>query len=401
MKGHTNIKVTKRTIRHLDPHNLQHKLDRAKARAAQAREKLEKEARALGIVPDPLKYACLEGGFCCAPDGRIISGEEHQKTLDAILEKRSWYLGETLSHGKYGTRKRETEPLHNIAVLFRPHHSMGLAALDKVPKNRPILKRLMVSFVRRLAQEFAAKTNLEVVSLEIHPEENELHIHISYASVSAEHHLLWPRGHVGRHGLRLLGPTLISTLWQIKHGLRTEKETKLAEKIFAERCRQADGEPIDWHLTDYLEKLMEFTIEHNGLRSVFERALERYLADVPMRIAERADKAQLIKDNAEAKKRAARAEEQNALGIREAEAAKKKSMEAEAKNASLQAQLGIMKKNFLKLAEIANIHVTDLSKEKRTLESQVARKPEQQESTPKPVEAEKPSPPSSWAPGMG
>ena len=344
MKGHISVTVTKRTGPHLDPQDPQHAIDRAASLKMQAWDELSARTEELFGEPVSLKFQSLGGGFTCAPDGRIMSGSQHKNALDGILDSRSWYLGETVKRGKYIQRERDTHPLWSLASLLRPHHSAGLLELDTNPKNWPKLKRLFRWLGKQLAAEFERRTGLEVVAIEIHPEENNPHIHITFASVSADHRLLWARGHVGRHGLRMLGPSLIGALWQIKHGLRTKEDEELAKRIFKERCREADGEPIDWHMTDQLEKWIDSWIDKNGFRPVFDRALEGYLASARAKLAEKADKVHLVQERDDVVARATSLEQENCQKEKEKNEATKKVKERDEKIAALEQELATAKK---------------------------------------------------------
>ena len=301
MKGKTHVTVKKeRTIAHLDPHSKTHADDQAAAKAARAKEKQEKAEKSVA-APMKLKYPSLQGGVLCAPDGIEISSDEHTKLLKEISSTRSYYYGLRERAGKRATpRKRKTDPLHSLAVLMRPDHALALALLERDPTRRGLVRPLMLRACRLVSAEFAAATGLEPIACEIHPEEGCLHLHLTYSTVSADHRLLWSRGHRGRHGLRLLGPSHGGTLRLVAAGFLPPSEGELALHDFKGRCRELHGEvPIDWKLSLAVEGLVEAFSAKHGLGKPFADAAAKYRADLNARRAEKPEALKASKDKAE------------------------------------------------------------------------------------------------------
>ena len=204
----THIAVNRvRTIEHLDSKSDTHASDRERAKQARERRVAMKQIRNDERTNEALHYPSLGGGVLFGPDGRELSRTEHKALLVEAIVERSYYLrDEVRADGRSRRRKRKADGVHNLAITLRPDVSLLLAALERDPRTRQIVRPFLRRLARELAREFAALTGLEVLAVELHPEEGNLHLHLSYATVTADNRLLWPERTVGRKGLRCLGP---------------------------------------------------------------------------------------------------------------------------------------------------------------------------------------------------
>jgi hypothetical protein len=289
-KGKTHVAIKReRTVDHLDPTSATHSADQVAAKAIRERAQASKAERIDYSAFDDLKYPSLGGGLMYGPDGRELSSAEHKRLLIETAEALARYLSEgTRSNGRARRRYRKTTALHSLAVLMRADQAAGLAAIEQHPEMRHLVKPFLWQVYKVVAAEFSAATGLEVIAGQVHPEEGVLHLHLTYSSVSAEHELLWKRGHRGRHGLRLLGPSHGGTLRLIAAGFLPASEGSLAIHDFNDRVRELGGEqPIDWQLSLVVEGLVERFVESHGLGSIFADAAERYRAGLAVRRAER------------------------------------------------------------------------------------------------------------------
>ena len=287
-KIHVDVSAT-RTIEHLDPRTERHAADHAAAKVARLRSEAAKAERIETGTHRELKYPSLGGGLMSSGDGGELSSSEHKNLLNDAAKARGHYFGEgTRKNGRLRRRKRQTVPLHSLAILMRPDHAAALAEVEKHPEMRYLIKPFLLQVLRVVAQDFTAATGLDVIAGQIHPEEGCLHLHLTYSSVSADHRLLWRRGHRGRHGLRLLGPSHGGTLRLIAAGLLPESEGSLAMRDFKDRVRQLHGDlPVDWQLSVAVEGLVEAFAERHSLQGILADQKKRYHSELLLRRSER------------------------------------------------------------------------------------------------------------------
>jgi len=310
-KGKTHVPIRReRTIDHLDPTSATHAADQAAIKAARQRAQAEKAERIDYSLFEQLKFPSLGGGLLFDSAGHELSSAQHKQLLLETSEDRSYYISEsTRKDGRSRSRNRTTTPLHALAILMRADQAAGLAALEKHPELRHLIKPFLWQAFKVVAAEFTAATGLEVLAGQVHPEEGMLHLHLTYSSVSADHQLLWKRGHRGRHGLRLLGPSHGGTLRLVAAGFIPASEGSLALHDLNDRVRELGGEqPIDWRLSLVVEGLVERFIESHGLQAIFSAEAERYRAGLAARRAERPEQLKAAKMKAESERDQLRAE---------------------------------------------------------------------------------------------
>jgi hypothetical protein len=291
--GHmpTHIDVCSvRTVEHLDSNSAVHAIDRERAIEARARKTAMRQYRNDDRPNEQLKFPSLGGGLLLAPDGGEVSGNEHKSQLVAAIAKRSFYWrDEVRSDGRLRRRKRKTKGIHNLAITARPDFAAMLSALERSPRHRHLVRPFVVQLARDLATEFAALTGLEVLFIEGHTEEGNLHLHISYASVSASNELLWAYRSTGRKGLRCLGPWHIGNLRLSLAGYVPKDDAALAVADLR-RVQSRHGElPVDWLLSVAADGRCEAFVEKHGLHAEFAAAAERYGREVRERRAQRPD----------------------------------------------------------------------------------------------------------------
>jgi hypothetical protein len=302
MKGKLHVAIRRqRTVDHLDPTSATHAADQAAAKAARERAQADQAARIDYGLFDQLKFPSLGGGLMFDADGRELSSDEHKQLLFATAEARAYYLSEgARKNGRTRRRQRRTTPLHSLGVLLRADQAAGLAAVERHSELRHLVKPFLRQVFKVVAAEFSAATGLDVIAGQVHPEESVLHLHLTYSSVSADHELLWQRGHRGRHGLRLLGPSHGGTLRLVAAGFLPACEGSLALHDFKSRCRELGGEmPVDWRLSLVVEGLVERFVETYALHGIFADAAEHYRAGLNARRAERPAALKAAKKNAE------------------------------------------------------------------------------------------------------
>jgi len=305
-QGRTHVTIRKgrdRTLRHVDPTDPVH-VDDHERFSAIYKAALEQARAQVRDKPDrTLKYPSLAGGFMLDATGRELTSEEHFALLKVEQERRGWYCQETQrADGTPRLRKCVTDPLHLLAVCFRPDYALALSFLSGHPKAKDSVKPFLKKALGMVAEEFQAATGLEPVAEECHPEEGNLHGHLTYASVSADNRLLWAREGKGRKGLRLLGPNHCGTIRLAEAGYLPESDSALARQDLAERMRSTGGdEPVDLRISRSLDALCERFFA-GGLRKIFEWAAEHYRADLAARRAERPDVLKAAKEKAEAER---------------------------------------------------------------------------------------------------
>jgi hypothetical protein len=287
-KMHVNVSAM-RTIEHLDPTTELHVADHIAANAARLRSEAAKAERIETGLHRRLKYPSLGGGLMSLGDGGELSSDEHKNLLSDTAKARAYYFSEgTRKDGRIRRRKRPTVPLHSLGILMRPDHAAALAEVEKHPEMRHLVKPFLLQVLRVVAQDFSAATGLDVIACQVHPEEGCLHLHLTYSSVSTDHRLLWQRGHRGRHGLRLLGPSHGGTLRLIAAGFLPASEGSMAARDFRDRVRQLHGDlPVDWQLSVAVEGLVEAFAEQHGLQGAFAGHRTRYHSELSLRRSER------------------------------------------------------------------------------------------------------------------
>ncbi|MEE4212922.1 MAG: hypothetical protein V2I43_27055 [Parvularcula sp.] len=70
------------------------------------------------------------------------------------------------------------------------------------------------SHMKDVCDLFVHETGYDVLAMQLHAGEGNLHFHISYSEVSLENELLHPKRNVGKKGLRLAGPAAIGSMRQ-------------------------------------------------------------------------------------------------------------------------------------------------------------------------------------------
>ena len=305
MQGKTHIAIEfPRTIDHLDPNSTTHIADQIESKQVRQKNKQMFAERADLRPLQGFKFPTLGRGFMAGKNGLELSGPAHKKLLTEATQARAWYWSDgEREDGVKRRRKRKTKGIHTLAVLMRPDQVMALEVLDKNPKYSHLTRPLIIEIMKAIGIEFESATGLEVIAYNIHCEEGCLHLHLTYASVSAENELLWSRCHAGRHGLRLLGPSHGGTLRLIKAGFLQKSEGVFAIKDFLDRVSKLEGDrPIDWQLACLIEGMIEVFSEKHKLRSVFNEAAEKYRGDLLARRAERPDALKAAKNKAEAER---------------------------------------------------------------------------------------------------
>ena len=298
MKGHTHISVTlDRTIAHLDPHSDTHARDRLLARKLLAAVKALDEVRIDLRPSQQAKFATLDGGILVARNGRQLSAQEHKASLQIAVKERGYYWAEeTRGDGRHRLRKKKTKGVHSLAITFRPDVAQALAALERSPKFRHLIRPFVMAAVQAAVAEFEAATGLEVLVAQVHPEESVLHFHLTYASVSAAGELLWRRGHRGRHGLRLLGPSHIGILRLIEAGFLPAEDGQMARVDLDRMSRKNGEEPADWRLSLALDGAAQAFAESHCVQSVFAEAAAEYSRDLQARRAQRPEQLRSAKN---------------------------------------------------------------------------------------------------------
>lgn len=287
----THITVSRvRTVEHLDATSGTHATDRERAREARQRKAAQKETRNKTRPNEALLYPSLGGGLLFGPDGRELSPSEHKARLvEAIAERSFYWRDEVRADGRLRRRKRKTNGAHNLAVTVRPDFAMLLAALERNPNTRHLVRPFMLQLARELAREFAALTGLEVLAVEVHPEEGNLHLHLSYATVSADNRLLWSDRSAGRKGLRCAGAWHIGNLRLALAGYVPRDDAALAVADLRRVQSLHGAPPIDWTLSQSVDGHCVAFVEKHGLQAAFADVAERYGREVRERRAQRPD----------------------------------------------------------------------------------------------------------------
>lgn len=298
----THITVSRiRTVEHLDSNSATHATDRERAREARKRKAALKEWRTDARPNETLLYPSLGGGLLFNAVGRELLPSEHKTLLVEAIAQRSYYFRDEIrADGRLRRRKRKTAGVHNLAITLRPDFAMLLAALDRNPNTRHLVRPFLLQLARELAREFAALTGLEVLTVEVHPEEGNLHLHLSYATVSANNRLLWSERSVGRKGVRCLGPWHIGSLRLARAGYVPSDDAALAEADLRRVFRRNGETPIDWQISQSADGHCEAFVERHGLRAVFSEVADRYGRQVRARRAQRPDQLRAAASNAKA-----------------------------------------------------------------------------------------------------
>lgn len=292
IQGRTHIKLKKdrdRTLLHLDPLNPLNASDHARFSALYKAARARESVLALyGRARDDLKFPSLGGGFMLDSTGKEITSEEHFVLLKAEQELRNYYVQETTrNNGTTRLRHCPSDPLHALAISYRPDHALALHLMEKDPANRTQIKQFVRRMLVEIAAEFQIATGLPVVAGECHPEEGNLHFHLVYATISRDHRLLWNIQGKGRKGLRLLGPGHIGTLRLVDAKYLAERDASLARKDLTDRMRSIRGElPVDLRLSLALDALCDQFFKAT-FPELYLRASKQYREELRQRMNER------------------------------------------------------------------------------------------------------------------
>jgi hypothetical protein len=143
------------------------------------------------------------------PAGQEITSQEHKYLIRSAAKERNFYWQykydpETdeivrYKNGNPNRRrirkidKKRIKPIRQIAVTFRPDHSLALHIIDKKAEGEEALGKLR-KFIKEAALETARSlcedTNYDLIAIEVHAEEGCLHFHLVFSTISAEHELL-------------------------------------------------------------------------------------------------------------------------------------------------------------------------------------------------------------------
>lgn len=277
IKGKTKAKVqTIAQIEHLDPTSQRHKTDQQKSK--EMRQYVSRLDELVTTIPTATKLPSLGSGLMLTPDGKELTSDQHKKTLSDSLSERRYYTTEHIrSDGRKYNRTRQTDPIHQIAVTYRPQHVLALMRLESDGdfRSRPFVKETSL----KITKAFQAATGYDPIAIDIHPKEGCLHFHIIYSSVSAEGKLIHARYQRGRHGSRHLGPALIGALRLGEEGLLAPDLSKGAKYLLESRREKLGGQdPIDFRMSQLLDGLCEKFADGHGptVRDAFDQAREDY-----------------------------------------------------------------------------------------------------------------------------
>lgn len=294
MKGRTNTKVyDQRSIDHLDPTSDRHKEDQVEYRKVRQAHSLNwmEESRSSYLLEE--KFKSLGDGLILDPDGNEITSEQYQDSVKSVIENRSYYWlhyiekksGKQKRRRIKGSKKNPLRPIRQIAVTFRPDHSLGLHEVDQKSTTETAAK-LLREFIRRSALEcsrsFSEETNYDVIATEVHPNEGCLHFHILYATISNDNKLLHTSSSElgtrkrGNPDIRLAGPCQIGLERARTNGIPIPNE-ELHLEFLRDKIRQGEL-PADLKMSEVLDGCVErLQMENPQVRPIFDECFDLWL----------------------------------------------------------------------------------------------------------------------------
>ena len=324
---------TLRAIEHLDSTIETHRRDQEQAKKARAlkKELVVVDASGRKETEEPLKFPSLNSGVLLSRTGDEITPDIHRELLKAMQSDRGYYrMTQTRADGRTYSRKRKTKALRQVAITFRPDYARTFSELESTGMST---RRTILRYAKEASQEFERDTGLEVVAVQMHPEEGNLHFHITYTAVNDKHELLHDSGGAGRKGLKMLGPASIATLRLVDLGFWPEEDAALA-KFYLKDRNKSGREPIDWVLSGILDGLCEKTITDAAakkavVKETYARVLGEYSDEVKKRRYERPDLVEARLEHAQSENEKLKEE----LASSKAEAAKLRERLAEVEGA--------------------------------------------------------------------
>lgn len=236
----------------------------------------------------PLLYPSLGGGMFFNRGINPLSGLAVRELHEEIRTQRGYYYAWVKQeNGKRKRKKRKTKPLKQLTLNFRRDYAMAFMACEGTPFQNLLLKELEDVILPEIIEYFEAQTNLEVISIHIHSEEGNLHLHLAFSKVSVENELLWLKREVGRHDLRLLNFSHTGTLRLVRGGFLDESVGEKARIDLADRMQGSGEEPIDWVLSKYLDDYCEDIFNREGLQPIYQQARDEYAEGLELRMAQK------------------------------------------------------------------------------------------------------------------
>lgn len=303
MKGKTYTKVfSARSIDHLDPTSDQHKKDQAEFRKVRVAEKaLNWMEDSVGSYLLPEKFRSLGDGLMLDPEGREISSAEHKKRILTAAKERDFYwqykyvqgTGE-LRRYKNGNpmrrrireiNKRPIRPIRQIAVTFRPDHSLALHIIDKVASNEEALQKLrdfVVQSAMETSRSFCDDTNYDLIAIEVHAKEGCLHFHLTFSTVSADNELLHlstlkknGQRNSGNPDIRRAGPCQVALERTRTNGIPIQ-DADYHLFLLNDKIRQGDLPP-DIKASQVLDGFVaSFRRKYRRSQEIFDACFERW-----------------------------------------------------------------------------------------------------------------------------
>lgn len=304
MKGKTYTKIfSARSIDHLDPTSDQHKKDQAEFRKVRVAEKaLNWMEDSVGSYLLSEKFRSLGDGLMLDPAGQEIYSQEHKHLIRTAAKERAFYWqykydpesGEILRY-KNGNpirrrirkiNKKPIKPIRQIAVTFRPDHSLALHIIDQKAKREESLGKLR-KFIKvaalETARSFCEDTNYDLIAIEVHAKEGCLHFHLVFSTISAENELLHistideekKRRKKGNPDIRRAGPCQVALERTRTNGIPIQDEENHLF-LLKDKVRQGDL-PADIKASQVLDGYVEkFQRRYRHSRVIFNDCFERW-----------------------------------------------------------------------------------------------------------------------------
>ncbi len=265
---------TPRSIEHLNPTSLTHRLDQA--RSKEKRQFLSRLEPLITKIPIHARLPSLGDGFMMDPDGIEMSSADHNALLgSAKVERRVYYITQYRSDGRSFKQKRYTKAVRQMGVTFPPEINLALARLEE--STDFTAKTFVKEAAVKVARAFKTATGYDVLEIQVHPKEGCLHFHITYAVVTKNHELIHAKESMGRPGPHFLGPALTGALRHGDHGLLPADRLSSAKGLLKDRCKNGI-EPIDWRMAEMLDGICEQFVagQSKEARKVFSDAFNDY-----------------------------------------------------------------------------------------------------------------------------
>jgi len=291
MKGKTLTTILdQRSIEHLDPTSDTHRLDQEEYRRARQEripQNWMEEACESYLISE--KFRSLENGIMFDASGEEIDSSAFNEIIQITARERDYYWGTEKKRGKVISRKvrgpknDRVKTLHQIAITFRPDHSLALHILDREAQDEEslfMLRKFIKFSLRQCIKHYAENSNYDVIAATVHPNEGCLHFHLIFSTVSQDNELLHestlnPNGKrgIGNPRLRHAGPCQVGSERMRRTGIPIDDDINHLKQLRS-KIRKC-GLPVDLKVSEVLDGcVVLYQMKYKHTKPLFDHCFD-------------------------------------------------------------------------------------------------------------------------------